>query len=56
MPGASLTTLRHPKWTVGATAARLLIERIGNNAIDTRHVVIPSEFIIRGTTRTAPSI
>lgn len=55
MPWASLTTLRHPKWTVGATAARLLIERIRDPEGAPRRVVIPPEFVVRGTSDAAPS-
>lgn len=49
MPWASLTTLRHPKWTVGATAARLLISRISDPGGKANRVVIPPEFVVRGT-------
>ena len=55
MPWASLTTLRHPKWTVGATAARILIERIGDPEAAVRKVIIAPEFIVRGTSRAAPA-
>lgn len=55
MPWASLTTLRHPKWTVGATAARILIERIGDPDQPPRRVMIAPEFIVRGTSRAAPA-
>jgi LacI family transcriptional regulator len=49
MPWASLTTLRHPKWTVGATAARSLIARINDPETPISRVIIPPEFIVRGT-------
>lgn len=54
MPWAALTTLRHPKWNVGATAARLLIERIANPSMPTRRIIVPSELIVRGTSRPPP--
>lgn len=51
MPWANLTTLRHPKLVIGATAARLLIDRIGNPDAAAHRLIIPTEFVIRGTTR-----
>lgn len=50
MPSANLTTLRQPKWIAGATAARLLISRIANPDAPLNRVIIPPEFVIRGTT------
>lgn len=54
MPWASLTTLRHPKWTVGATAAKVLIVRINNAEAPISRIIIPTELVVRATSGAAP--
>lgn len=54
MPWASLTTLRHPKWTVGATAAKVLISRINNRDAPISRIIIPTELVVRATSGAAP--
>lgn len=56
MPWAGLTTLRHPKWTVGATAAQTLISRINNPGNPLSRTIIQPEFIIRSTSGAAKKV
>ena len=52
---AGLTTVRQPMRDLGATAARLLDERITGARTTPVHQVLPTELVVRGTTRrTAP--
>jgi DNA-binding LacI/PurR family transcriptional regulator len=46
-----LTTFRPPTWKLGATAAELLLKRVGKKALGLREsVILPSELVVRGTT------
>jgi LacI family transcriptional regulator len=46
-----LTTVRPPTWKLGATAAELLLERIGKKAAGPRKsIILPSELVVRATT------
>ena len=46
-----LTTVRPPTWKLGATAAELLLKRVGKKALGLREsVILPSELVVRGTT------
>jgi DNA-binding LacI/PurR family transcriptional regulator len=49
----NLTTIDQPRRELGATAVRLLLERLENGRQRARHVVLPPSLVIRGTT--APS-
>lgn len=52
---AGLTTVRQPMRDLGATAARLLDERITGARTTPVHEVLPTELVVRATTRrTAP--
>jgi len=52
---AGLTTVRQPMRDLGATAARLLDERITGARTTPVHQVLPTELVVRATTRrTAP--
>lgn len=52
---AGLTTVRQPMRALGATAARLLDERITGVRTTPVHQVLPTELVVRATTRrTAP--
>jgi LacI family transcriptional regulator len=52
---AGLTTVRQPMRDLGATAARLLDERITGARTSPVHEVLPTELVVRATTRrTAP--
>jgi LacI family transcriptional regulator len=54
MPGIQLTTVRVPKWDLGATAARLLLKRVGGDVSDyPAEVIYPVELVERGTTASA---
>ena len=50
----ALTTVRQPLAAIGAAAVRLLLERIQDPGRATRHVVMPVELVVRGSTA-APS-
>jgi len=46
-----LTTVRPPTWKLGATAAELLLKRVGRKSGDRRQsIILPSELVVRGTT------
>lgn len=46
-----LTTVRPPTWKLGATAAELLLKRVGKKALGLREsVILPSELVVRRTT------
>ncbi|MDX1934595.1 MAG: LacI family DNA-binding transcriptional regulator [Capsulimonadales bacterium] len=49
----ALTTIRHPLRDIGATAARLLIERIEGRAVPERHIFTP-ELVVRASTAPPP--
>jgi LacI family transcriptional regulator len=52
-----LTTIRVPHHDLGALAADLLLERLADPEAEARHVVLPVELVVRGSTaprRTAP--
>lgn len=56
MPRVGLTTIRIPKWDLGAAAARILLERIQEEVPSEAHTIIePTELIVRDTTA-APSV
>ena len=48
-----LTTVRQPLRELGATAARLLTAHLGGEPLPSEPVVIPTDFVVRGST-TAP--
>lgn len=55
MPGIKLTTVHVPKWQIGASAARYLLERIQGKAPDQyRQRIFDVELKQRGTTGPAP--
>ena len=45
-----LTTVALPQYEIGATAARLLLERIRQPATPPRQVVLPVTLMVRGST------
>src|SRR6185369_14671756 len=46
-----LTTVRPPTWKLGATAAELLLQRVGKKGAAAREsIILPSELVIRATT------
>jgi LacI family transcriptional regulator len=45
-----LTTVRQPLRELGATAARLLTAHLGGEALPAEPVVIPTDFVVRGST------
>jgi len=47
----TLTTVRQPLEQMGRTAARMLLEIIGNEARPTARVELPTELIVRASTR-----
>lgn len=49
---AGLTTVRQPMRELGATAARLLDELITGSRTEPRHVVLPTELVVRASTGT----
>jgi LacI family transcriptional regulator len=49
-----LTTVRVPHQQLGIAAADLLLERLGDAAADVRHVVLPVELVVRGSTAAPP--
>jgi LacI family transcriptional regulator len=52
-----LTTVRVPHQELGVRAADLLLERLADPAAEARHVVLPVELVVRGSTaarRTGP--
>jgi DNA-binding LacI/PurR family transcriptional regulator len=46
----SLTTIDQPRREIGATAVRLLLERLDGGRAHGRHVVVPPALVVRGTT------
>jgi DNA-binding LacI/PurR family transcriptional regulator len=50
-PLVNLTTIQHPKYETGATAARLLLRRITESAVEMtpRSVILNPSLIVRGT-------
>jgi LacI family transcriptional regulator len=52
---AGLTTVRQPMRELGETAARLLDEVITGSREDPRHVVLPTELVVRTTSAHPPS-
>jgi LacI family transcriptional regulator len=49
---AGLTTVRQPMRELGATAARLLDELIVGHRTEPRHVVLPTQLVIRSSSTT----
>ncbi|HEY7281349.1 MAG TPA: substrate-binding domain-containing protein, partial [Actinomycetota bacterium] len=45
-----LTTIDQPRRLLGATAVRLLLERVERGRRRARHVVLPPSLVVRGTT------
>ena len=45
-----LTTVRIPHYGLGMAAADLLLERLGDPRAAVRHVVMPVELVVRGST------
>jgi DNA-binding LacI/PurR family transcriptional regulator len=54
LPRISLTTVRQPKFEIGAAAARLLFERIGGAGGPWKEIILESHLIRRATSGTAP--
>lgn len=50
-----LTTVRVPHYRLGVEAAGLLLERLADPGAAVRHVVLPVELVIRGSTAPAPA-
>jgi LacI family transcriptional regulator len=50
----ALTTVRQPLREMGATAARLLTAHLGGDPLPADPVVIPTELVVRGSTRPRP--
>ena len=46
----SITTIRQPCFEIGRTAMRLLVDLIGGQPAPRRHVVMPTELVVRGST------
>jgi LacI family transcriptional regulator len=46
---AGLTTVRQPMRALGETAARLLDEVISGSRSEPRHVVLPTELVVRAS-------
>lgn len=46
-----LTTIDQPRRDMGGAAVRLLLERLDGGRTQTRHLVIPPELVVRGSTR-----
>lgn len=46
------TTVAQPSVEIGRTAVRLLIERIQEGRSDPRHIVLPPQLVVRGTSAT----
>jgi len=49
-----LTTIDQPRRQIGATAVRLLLERLDGGRRRARHVVVPPSLVVRGTTAPPP--
>jgi LacI family transcriptional regulator len=49
-----LTTVRVPHQRLGMAAADLLLERLGDPQAEVRHVVLPVELVVRGSTAPPP--
>ena len=45
-----LTTIAQPKLRIGTLAAELLLERVGQNRVDGRRIILDPQLSIRGTT------
>jgi LacI family transcriptional regulator len=52
---AGLTTVRQPMRELGARAARLLDELITGSRRDPRHELLPTQLVVRGSTRGTPT-
>jgi DNA-binding LacI/PurR family transcriptional regulator len=50
----NLTTIDQPRRQIGATAVRLLLERMDEGRERARHVVVPPSLVVRGTTAPPP--
>jgi LacI family transcriptional regulator len=50
-----LTTVRLPHYQLGVEAAGLLLERLANPGAPARHVVLPAELVVRGSTAPPPA-
>jgi DNA-binding LacI/PurR family transcriptional regulator len=46
----NLTTVDQPRRQMGATAVRLLVERVDDGRTRARHLVVPPHLIVRGST------
>jgi DNA-binding LacI/PurR family transcriptional regulator len=46
----NLTTIDQPRWQLGATAVRLLLERLDRGRREARHLVVSPHLVVRGTT------
>lgn len=50
LPSVNLTTLRQPKWELGAAAVRLILDREKSKSAGLKRVMIKPELILRATT------
>ncbi len=46
----SLTTIKQPTYQMGVTAAKLLFGQLNNKSLDSKHIILEPELIIRETT------
>lgn len=46
----ALTTVRQPSSEIGAQSVRLLVERIEENRLTAKHILLPPELVVRKTT------
>ena len=53
---AGLTTVRQPMRELGGTAARLLDEVITGGRTSPRHVILPTELVVRATSSPTPTL
>jgi LacI family transcriptional regulator len=51
----ALTTVHVPQYQIGLETARLLLERLENDEAMSKHVLLPSRLVVRGSTGPAPS-
>jgi len=49
-----LTTIRQSLFESGAAGARLLLEAMGQNHLEPRQVLLPTELVVRSTTAAPP--
>jgi len=55
VPRISMTTVGQPRIDFGRTAARLVLERLGGERSEARHIVVPPELVVRSSTGPPPA-